>query len=193
VPNPNIEQEATKLSQQAELGRPSDLQQVHQELQNDMKNYSASDYGQLLNSMQQQNADAVKANSHLPNLEFYDSGKSGVPDSVKARYADGSLSTPDGQTDSTVGACSPQSANGGPGAPNIGDVVKGVNNSNVYGNAISSNSVGDHGGGSGAIGGGANAGSMPTENVHTPIGPGGSSGAGPGPATSFNVGQPNGG
>jgi hypothetical protein len=98
-----IHSESTKLTHQAELGRAEDLQQVHKELQTDMNKYSASDYGKLLTSMQQQNKSDIKANEHLPTLEFYDSSNKGVPDSATADYRDGTVMTANGKSSETPG------------------------------------------------------------------------------------------
>jgi len=91
-----ISSEANKIAAQGERGRPEDLQQVHKELQQDMKNYSAQDYGKLLKGIEQQNNSDMSANNHIPKLELYDSGKSGLPDSVKPNYdsASGATGTP---------------------------------------------------------------------------------------------------
>jgi hypothetical protein len=73
------------------------LKHVNQELQKDMKNYSGAEYGKLLNDIKAQNGADVKANSHLPNLELYDNNNSGTPDSIKAKYSDGTTMTAAGQ------------------------------------------------------------------------------------------------
>jgi hypothetical protein len=91
-----IQQEAAKITHQAELATPKDLQAVHKELQNDMHKYSAQDYGKLLNGIEAQNDKDKKANDHLPTLVLHDSG-SGVRDSVDAKYNDGTTATASGQ------------------------------------------------------------------------------------------------
>jgi len=77
---------------------------VHKELQKELNKYTASDYGKLLTSMQQQNKSDVTANKHLPTLEFYDSGNKGVPDSVSADYRDGTVVTPEATSIQSPGA-----------------------------------------------------------------------------------------
>jgi hypothetical protein len=95
VSSAELTREAANITHQAELGRPSDLQQVNAELQKDMKNYSPSDYNKLLNGIKQQNGADQKANSHLPSLELYDSKGGNSPDSVMPRYSDAtSANTP---------------------------------------------------------------------------------------------------
>jgi hypothetical protein len=91
--NSDIPHESKRLAQQAELGRPEDLRSVNNELQNDLSKLTAKDYGKLLTGIQQQNQADIKANKHLPKLSFYDSGNTGVPDSVKAKYSDGKAVT----------------------------------------------------------------------------------------------------
>jgi hypothetical protein len=112
-----IQHEATKITHQAELGTPKDLQAVHKELQNDMSKYSAQDYGKLLNGIEKQNDKDVKANDHLPKLNLYDSG-SGVRDSVDAQYKDGTVATANGQQQPGDNAANAHGAAGVP--PGVG-------------------------------------------------------------------------
>jgi hypothetical protein len=110
-----INHESVQIAHQAELGRPADLQHVHQELQNDMSKYSAKDYGTLLNGIQKQNDADIKANSHLPKLELSDSGGKGVNDSVSAHYADGSVMTSKGEIPKPTPASSGTAGTSGAG------------------------------------------------------------------------------
>ncbi|MBU6454300.1 MAG: hypothetical protein KGS72_21160 [Cyanobacteria bacterium REEB67] len=160
-----IQHEATKITHQAELGTPKDLQAVHKELQNDMAKYSAQDYGKLLNGIERQNDKDVSANDHLPKLNLYDSG-SGVRDSVDAQYKDGTVATANWQqqpTDNSAQSAAGGSAGGGadsgawsssghfPG-PNHGDAGSAGGSDSGAGAPSPPPSSGGDGGGSGSSG-----------------------------------------
>jgi hypothetical protein len=120
VTSAEITREAANITHQAELGRPSDMQQVHAELQKDLKSYSPTDYNNLINGIKQQNGADQAANSHLPSLELYDSKGGNTPDSVKAVYSDAPSTGANNPSDQAAHGSSDQPAQGAGADPTGG-------------------------------------------------------------------------
>jgi hypothetical protein len=78
---------AYALTKFAEAATPEEMTKLHEELVHAKKTLSAEQYGELLKEMHQINLDDQKANPHLPNLSFFDSSNSGLPDAIRQDWA----------------------------------------------------------------------------------------------------------
>lgn len=81
------EQVADNLTRKSELALKPHLEQVNHELNGLRNSCSATEYGKMLNRMEQTNAGDRQANPHLPKLDLYSTDDSKTPNAVKPNFS----------------------------------------------------------------------------------------------------------